>query len=349
MKKSVDFFITGKPSNSASGRLASAYTKTLKSLLLTAAIVVFLAQNGLAANTIAIDGSSTVYPITEAVAEEFGFKNRSARITIGVSGSGGGFKKFCRGETAISDASRPIKKVEMELCAKNGIQFIELPVAYDGIAIVVNKKNNWADTITVDELKRLWEPKAEGVVAKWSQIRKGWPDKKIILFGPGVDSGTFDYFTEAIVGKSHASRADFTSSEDDNVLVRGVAMEKYALGFFGLAYYVENKNKLNLLAVDGGSGPVKPSARTVGNGTYAPLSRPLFIYVNKKSAGRPEVGKFVRFYLKNMKSLADEVGYVSLPDKITALASRRFEAGIVGSMYVGKKSVGVSLESLLKK
>ena len=303
---------------------------------------------------IAIDGSSTVYPITEAVAEEFQ-KKFAARVTIGVSGSGGGFKKFCRGETAISDASRPIKPVEVELCRKNGVEYIELPVAYDGIAIVVNPKNDWIDHLTVKELRRMWAPEAQGKVTRWSQVRTGWPDRKLNLYGPGVDSGTYDYFTQAVVGEEHSSRGDYTSSEDDNVLVQGVASDVGALGFFGLAYYEENRDKLKVVAVDdgdpkNGDGPIVPTAETVANSTYQPLSRPLFIYVSTKAAERAEVRQFVDFYLTAGPPLVREVGYIPLPARAYSLAKARFEKRVAGSVFGGKGSqVGVSVEQLLER
>src|SRR3972149_2016055 len=274
-----------------------------------------------AAQLIKIDGSSTVYPITEAVAEEFQKADRGkTRVTVGISGTGGGFKKFCGGETDISDASRPIKPTEVELCMKNGIEYIELPVAYDGLAVMVNPKNTWVDSMTVKELKKIWEPAAQGKVTKWSQVRPGWPDKEIHLFGPGVDSGTFDYFTEAIVGKGGSSRGDYTASEDDNVLVQGIATDALALGFFGVAYYDHNKDRLKLVPVDdenvaNGIGPVFPEYENVVKGTYQPLARPIFIYINRKSADKSEVVKFVEFYMKNGAALSKEVGYISLPDK----------------------------------
>ena len=299
------------------------------------------------ADLIWVDGSSTVYPITEAVAEEFRDVDRSARVIVGISGSGGGFKKFCRGETDISAASRPIKGKEIALCGENAIRFIEIPVAYDGLAVVVNPKNTWAGTITLAELKKLWEPAAQGQVTRWSQVRSGWPDQEIHLFGPGVDSGTFDYFTEAVVGKAQASRGDFTASEDDNVLVQGISTDRYALGYFGLAYYEENKNKLKLLSLDAGKGPIKPSTQTVEDGTYY-LARPLFIYVSEKSVQRPDVNRFMEFYLKEGPALALEVGYVPLPSGLTALVVKRFKDRLTGSMYDGKPSVGKSLGALLQ-
>ncbi len=305
-----------------------------------------------AEGTVTVDGSSTVFPITEAVAEEFQ-KTSKHRVTIGVSGTGGGFKKFCQGEVAVTGASRPIKPSEVELCRKNGVEYVELPVAYDGLAVLVHPKNDWVEAMTVEELKKLWAPEAQGTITKWSQIRAGWPDKEIHLFGPGVDSGTYDYFTKAVVGKEHASRGDYTSSEDDNVLVQGISTDPLALGFMGFAYYVENKDKLKLVPIDdgndaNGAGPIAPSAETVSNGTYQPLSRPIFIYVSKKAAGRPEVGSFVDFYLANAAKLAAEVGYIPLPDKAYTLAKKRFADKVTGSIFGGKGSkVGVSIEALL--
>jgi len=263
--------------------------------------------------TIKIDGSSTVFPITEAVAEEFRIVQPKVRVTIGVSGTGGGFKKFSRGETNLSNASRPIKDKEKKACAENNINYLELEVAYDGLAVLVNPKNNWVDSFTIEELKKIWEPAAQGVIMRWNQIRPEWPDKEIHLFGPGVASGTYDYFTEAIVGKSGSSRGDFTASEDDHVLVQGIAGDKYSLGFFGLAYYTENKDKLTLIGVHNGEEVVKPTLETVSNGTYRPLSRPLFIYVNSTSIKSKEVVEFVNFYIDNAGELSKDVGYIPLP------------------------------------
>ncbi|MGQ9509725.1 MAG: PstS family phosphate ABC transporter substrate-binding protein [Thermodesulfobacteriota bacterium] len=299
-----------------------------------------------------IDGSSTVYPITEAVGEEFQKAKKGAiKITVGISGTGGGFKKFCRGETDISDASRPIMKKEMELCSKNGIEYIELPVAYDGLAVMVNPKNNWVDEMTVEELKKIWEPQAQSKVMKWNQVRPNWPDAPLKLFGPGVDSGTFDYFTEAIVGKSKSSRGDYTSSEDDNVLVQGIAMDRYSLGYFGLAYYEENKDKLKLVPIVNPKTKkqVLPSEKTVMDGTYQPLSRPIFIYVNLKSLEKPWVKEFVEFYLKNASALIREVKYIPLPQKAYELAMERLQKKKRGSMFGGEPEVGIKIEDLLKK
>ncbi|MGB7841588.1 MAG: PstS family phosphate ABC transporter substrate-binding protein [Salinimicrobium sp.] len=263
--------------------------------------------------SISIDGSSTVYPITEAVAEEFRAEDPNVNVTIGVSGTGGGFKKFGRGETDISDASRPIKDAEKTAAQKNNIDFVQLEVAYDGLAVVINPENDWVECMTVEELKKLWSPEAQGTITRWNQIRPEWPDEEIHLFGPGVASGTFDYFTEAIVGESGNSRGDYTASEDDNVLVQGVAGDKYGLGFFGLAYYEENQDKLKMIAVDGGEGCVEPSVESVSSGKYAPLSRPLFIYVNSSSVqNNPKVVDFVNFYLNEAPTLLKDVGYVPL-------------------------------------
>ncbi|OGO30185.1 MAG: phosphate ABC transporter substrate-binding protein [Chloroflexi bacterium RBG_16_56_11] len=261
--------------------------------------------------TIEIDGSSTVYPITEAVAEEFRKVHPRMRINVGISGTGGGFKRFVVGEIQISDASRPIKDSEKEQAQKNNIEWIELPVAYDGLSVMVNPRNTWATSMTVAELKKLWEPGS--TITRWNHIRVDWPDQPIHLYGPGTDSGTFDYFTEAIVGKEDSSRADYTASEDDNVLVQGIAGDPNGLGYFGFAYYVENQDKLKLVAVDAGSGPVVPSVEVIRNGTYKPLSRPIFIYVNKAALTRPEVKEFIRFYMTAGPDLVSEVGYVPLP------------------------------------
>jgi len=298
---------------------------------------------------IKIDGSSTVYPITEAVAEEFQKHMKGAvKVTVGISGTGGGFKKFSRGETDISDASRPITKKEIDACKEAGIDYIELPVAYDGLAVMVNPKNNWVTSMTVADLKKIWEPEAEGKVSKWNQVNPAWPDTPLKLYGPGVDSGTFDYFTEAIVGKSRSSRGDFTASEDDNVLVQGIASDKGALGFFGYAYYAENPDKLKLLAINGGKGPILPSEKTVMDGTYYPLSRPIFIYINKKSVERPEVKEFVEFYLRNASKLVKEVKYIPLPDKAYKLASERFSKRVTGTVFGGEAKIGMKVEDLLK-
>ena len=302
------------------------------------------------AQLIQIDGSSTVFPITEAVAEEFQkAKKGKIKVTVGIAGTGGGFKKFCRGETDISDASRPILKQEMEACKGAGIEYIELPVAFDALTVIVNPKNEWSPTMTVAELKKIWEPAAQGKVTKWNQVRASWPDAPLKLFGAGADSGTFDYFTEAITGKAKSSRGDFTASEDDNVLVQGVANDHNALGFFGFAYYAENKGKLKAVAVDNGKGPVGPSEKTVLDGTYQPLSRPIYIYVNKKSLAKPEVKEFTEYYLKHAPKLIREVKYVPLPDKLYTLGASRVQSGKVGTAFGGSAEVGVTIDDLLKR
>lgn len=276
--------------------------------------------------SIKIDGSSTVFPITEAVAEEYRLKVPKVQITIGVSGTGGGFKKFGRGETDISNASRPIKESEIKLCEENNITYHGIMVAYDGLAILVNPDNNWVNYITVEELKKIWEPAAQNKITRWNQIRPEWPDAELHLYGAGTASGTYDYFTEVIVGKSGSSRGDFTASEDDNVLVQGIKSDINALGFFGLAYYEENKESLKLVPVDGGSGPVTPTFETVSNQSYHPLSRPIFIYVNGEAVKRPEVVDFIKFYLSNAKVLSREVGYVPLSDALYKEELEKFEA-----------------------
>jgi len=276
--------------------------------------------------SISIDGSSTVFPVTEAVAEEFRAVQPDVQVTIGVSGTGGGFQKFSRGETNISNASRPIKDKEIAACEENNITYLGLEVAYDGLAVVVNPENTWVDSFTVEELKKIWEPAAQGKIMKWNQIRPEWPNEEIHLYGPGVASGTFDYFTEAINGKSGSSRGDYTASEDDHVLVQGIAGDKYALGFFGLAYYEESKDKLSLIGVHNGTEVVKPTLETVSNGTYSPLSRPLFIYVNSTSMKQPEVIEFINFYLDNAAELSEDVGYIKLPTELYAKQKENFKA-----------------------
>lgn len=279
---------------------------------------------------IKIDGSSTVYPITEAVAEEFRASFPRVNITIGISGTGGGFQKFSRGEVDLANASREIKQKEKDLCKENNIEFIEMSVAYDGLAVLVNPQNDWVDNFSVEELKKIWEPDAQGKITRWNQIRPDWPDEEMHLYGPGIASGTYDYFTEAVVGKSGASRGDFTASEDDNVLVQGIAGDKYGLGFFGLAYYGENQDKLKLVAVNGGNGPVLPSVETVRNGSYSPLARPLYIYVNSIAATRPEVQELIKFYLENSATLSGEVGYVALEDEKYSEQKTKFKTFVSG-------------------
>lgn len=306
-------------------------------------------KDNVSSEGVRIDGSSTVYPLSEAVAEEFRAVQPDVNVTVGESGTGGGFKKFYRGEIDINDASRPITTEEIEACKKAGIDFIELPVAYDGLAVVVSKSNTFIDHITVAELKKLWEPAAQGTIKTWNQIRGSWPNEPINLYGAGTASGTYDYFTEAICGKKGASRGDYTASEDDNVLVQGVSKDKNGLAYFGLGYYESNSDKLKLVPVDGGKGAIAPSQETVSNGTYAPLSRPEFIYVNAKSAGRKEVQDLVKFYIENAGKLSKDVGSVPLQPEEYKLILARFAAKKTGTIFTeGKSSVGMSMEDLLK-
>jgi phosphate transport system substrate-binding protein len=304
---------------------------------------------------IRVDGSSTVEPISSAAAEEFGKANPDIRPpSVGLSGTGGGFKKFYAVEIDITGASRPISSEEDAECKKNGVEYIELPVAYDALAVVVNPKNTWVDHLTVAELKKMWEPAAEGKVTRWAQIRAGFPDKPLKLFGAGTDSGTFDYFTKAITGEEKASRGDYTPSEDDNLLVQGVASDEGGLGYFGLAYYEQNQDRLKIVPIDdlnpdNGAGPILPSVEAVHSGTYQPLARPLFIYVNKKALERENVKKFVQFYIENAASLAPRVGYIALPENVATLVKERLEKGTTGSVFGGHGSrVGVKIEDLLK-
>lgn len=282
--------------------------------------------------TVRIDGSSTVYPITAAIAEEFSNAAPRVRVTVGVSGTGGGMKRFTIGETDISNASRPIKAKEYKVAMENDVEFIEVPVAYDGLTIVVNKSNTWVDHMTVDELKSIF---LEDRAAKtWADVRPGWPDRPITMYAPGTDSGTFDYFKEVVAGKTGSIRSDMSVSEDDNVLITGVTGDVNGIGFFGCAYYFENVDKLKVVPIDGGAGPVEPTPTTIEDGTYAPFSRPLFIYVNKKSLDKPEVAAFVEYYMENAAKYAAEVGYVGLPSEIYERANARINFGLTGSQFL---------------
>ena len=306
------------------------------------------------ASVIKIDGSSTVFPVTEAVAEEFqNEKGGRVKVTVGISGTGGGFKKFVRGEIDVADASRPILGDEMAQAKTNGIEFIELPIAFDALAVVVNPQNDWVTSMTVEELKKVWEPGAQGKITHWNHIRPEWPKEKIALFGAGADSGTFDYFTEAIVGKAKASRGDYTASEDDNVLVQGVEGNKFALGYIPYAYFAPHANRMKAVAVQWQRNkvqePVLPSPENVIAGTYNPLSRPLFIYVSKKSMDKPEVKEFVQFYLDNVKTLATEVKYVPLTESAYQMATERLRNLQTGSGFGGVPEVGLPIEELLKR
>jgi phosphate transport system substrate-binding protein len=298
---------------------------------------------------IGIDGSSTVLPITEAVAEEFGaITHGSVRVVVGISGTGGGFKKFCDQETDISDASRPIKRSEAERCAENGVEYIEIPVAIDGLTVMVHPGNSFVGCMTVGELRTLWSPEAEGKVTRWNQVRPGWPDAAVRLYGAGVDSGTFDYFTEVVNGQAQASRGDFTASEDDNVLVQGISGDRNSLGFFGYAFYAENLDRLKAIGIDGGGGCVTPTYETISGGAYSPLSRPLFIYIRKTAAQQPHVKEFVRFYLSEEgRQLAKEVGYIPYPPRVYELGLARFEKGLTGTLFGGATPQRGSVEAVL--
>lgn len=315
------------------------------------ALLTGAALPALAAGLVAVDGSSTVYPVTEAVAEEFQTASSGTRVTVGISGTGGGFKRFCRGETDVSNASRPILKEEMLLCAQNGVKYIELPVAYDALTVVVGNKNSFVDYLTIAELKKMWEPAAQGSIKNWKQIRDSFPDAPLALAGPGADSGTFDYFTEAVVGKAKSSRGDFQASEDDNVVVQFVSRNVNALGYFGLAYYEENQDKLRAIPIKATdtSDAIMPSVAAAKDGSYQPLSRPIFIYVSAKALRRPEVKAFAEFYLDNAAELAKEVGYVDLPEEAYVQARQNLGAVKVGTGFGGVAEVGVNVQDLLTR
>ncbi len=323
----------------------------LVSALAVAGVALFGAQAALA-DVVKVDGSSTVYPITEAVAEEFQKAKKNAiKVTVGISGTGGGFKKFCRGEVDIANASRPILKKEMDACKEAGIEYIELPVAFDALTVVANPKNAFLKEMTVEQLKAIWEPAAQGKITRWNQVNPAWPDAPIKLFGAGSDSGTFDYFTEAIVGKAKSSRGDYTASEDDNVLVQGVSRDVNAIGYFGYAYYAENTGKLKAVPIveKAGKPGVLPSEATVINGTYQPLSRPIFIYINPKALDKPEVKEFVEFYMKNASKLTKEVKYVPLSAKAYTTNMEHVEKKKKGTVFGGTAEVGITIEELQKR
>jgi phosphate transport system substrate-binding protein len=324
-----------------------------KATRLYAALAASLAITAVSAQSLVkIDGSSTVYPVTEAVAEDFQKSKKGAvKVTVGISGTGGGFKKFCRGEIDISNASRPILKKEMEDCAKNGVTYIELPVAFDALTVVINPSNDFIKQLTVAELKKMWEPAAQGKVKSWKDVNPAWPDQPLKLFGAGSDSGTFDYFTEAIVGKAKSSRGDYTASEDDNVLVQGVSRDKFAIGYFGYAYYAENQKKLKSVPIveKEGKPAVSPSIETVMKATYQPLARPIFIYVNGKSLAKPEVKEFVQYYMTHGAKLANEVKYVPLPPEAYKSGWDHVVKGKLGTVFGGNAEVGVTVSELLKR
>jgi phosphate transport system substrate-binding protein len=314
------------------------------SVIATSLVLPTDSANSQGAATIKIDGSSTVFPITEAAAEEFQ-KSSGVRVSVGVSGTGGGFKKFCRGETDISNASRPILQKEIDECKAKGVKFIELPIAYDAVTVVINPQNTWASSMTTADLKKAWQASSQGKVTNWNQINSSFPNQPLKLYGPGASSGTFDYFTEAINGKAKSSRGDYTASEDDNVLVNGVSKDKGALGYFGLAYYEANKKKIKSVRVNG----VSPSVATVKNGSYNPLARPIFIYVNAGSAAKPEVANFVNFYVKNGARLSSGVKYVALPNSAYGKIAGHFAKKRTGTVFGGKEAVGLKIEDLLAR
>jgi phosphate transport system substrate-binding protein len=325
------------------------------SKLLSATALISLCAAGAAAaqtKTIMIDGSSTVFPVAEAFAEEFQkLKKGTVRVTVGVSGTGGGFKKFCRGETDISNGSRPILRAEIDECAKNGISFIEMPVAFDALTVAVSPKNNFIECMTIAQLKKIWEPAAQGKVMNFSDVDPKWPNTKISLFGAGADSGTFDYFTEAVNGKAKATRADFTASEDDNVLVQGIERDANSLGYIPYAYYEPHKAQLKAVAIDEGKGKgcVKPSLEAVTSGSYNPLARPLFIYVSTKAAEKPELKEYIEFIMTKGAPLVAEVKYLPLPQQAYDVALKHFKDGRKGTVFGGVPEVGVSIEELMKR
>lgn len=308
--------------------------------------IVFLFSVSVSAQTVRVDGSSTVFPITEGIAEDYQKATRT-KVTVGVSGTGGGFKKFCRGEIDVQNASRPISESEMEACKKAGITYLELPVAFDALTVVIHPRNTWARDMTVQQLRQIWEPAAQGKITNWNQIDPKWPNAPLKLFGAGTDSGTFDYFTEAIVGKSKASRGDFTASEDDNVLVLGVSRDVNSLGYFGFAYYAEHKDKLQAVSVINKDGKsVSPSEPTVMDGSYNPLSRPIFIYVSVKSLDRSEVAKFIEFYMNNASKISREVKYVPLPESVYHNNKKIITDRRVGTIFGGHNVVGMTVEEM---
>lgn len=329
-------------------------TKFLQLLALGLGTALFTLCNPIASQesqTIKIDGSSTVYPITKKIVEDYqASRKKPVNIEIKFSGTGGGFEKFCRGETEINNASRPIQVEEMAACKEAGVAYIELPVAFDALTVVVNPANDWVDTLTTEELAKIWSPEAEGKITNWNQVRPSFPDKPLNLYAPGKDSGTFDYFTEAIVGEAGASRSDVTESEDDDVLVQGVSQDPNALGYFGLSYYEKQADKMKAIAVDSGSGAVLPSVETVEQAQYQPLARPLFVYVNAAAARENEaLVRFTEFYLENAPDIIAEVGYVPLPEEAYQINEVTFYRGEVGTVFDGQSQFNVTIPELLRK
>jgi phosphate transport system substrate-binding protein len=292
------------------------------------------------AGNVTVDGSSTVLPVSKVMAEKFREANAEVKISVQSSGTGGGFKKFCAGEIDVAGASRPINAAESQQCLTGRIEYMELPVAFDALSVVVNAKNDFVSCLTVDELKKMWSPESAGTVTRWNQVRSSFPDKPLTLFGPGTESGTFDYFTLAVVGTQSSSRGDYTKSEDDAVLVNGVEADPNALGYFGYAYYLANKDQLKLVSIDGGHGCVVPGPETVAEGTYEPLSRPIFIYISKTDAARPEANAFARFFIAAENArYVQEVGYVPLPPVTLLAVARRLDKNTTGTIFGGRGSV----------
>ncbi len=323
----------------------------LKTVAVATVFTAFASGSALAQQpfTIQVDGSSTVFPVSEAAAEAFQQQTSGrVRVTVGESGTGGGFRKFCRGDTHISDASRPISASEMATCRAAGIQYVEIPVAFDALTVVVHPSNP-VRSMTIQQLRRIWEPNAQGRINNWRQVDQSFPDMRLELYGPGTASGTFDYFTEAVNGTSRASRSDYTPSEDDNVIVQGVANNTGAMGYFGLAYYEENQSRLRALAIDSGNGPVQPSRANAENGTYAPLSRPMFIYVNAAALRRPQVQQFVQYYINNAARIAAEVGYVPLPASAYQTYLQRAQRRTPGTAFGGRQAIGVTIQEVISR
>ncbi|PSJ16680.1 PstS family phosphate ABC transporter substrate-binding protein [Nitrosomonas supralitoralis] len=328
------------------------HTLNMRNIMLLLSVYIITLGIANAQTTIKTDGSSTVFPITQAVADKFQIaKKNTINVSVNISGSGGGFKKFCRGEIDIVNSSRPILKSEMKDCKNSRIQYVEIPIAFDALTVAVNPENHWGTTMTVAELKKIWEPAAQDKITRWKQINPTWPDEVIKLYGSDADSGTYDYFTEAIVGKAKSSRNDYTESKDDTVLVNGVAGNKNGLGFFGFAYYIENQNKVTAVAIDSGKGQgaILPSVETVENGSYRPLSRPVFIYVNLKAAEKPEVKEFVEFYLKNALLLVKEAKFFPLPPRAYATMLEHFNKKRAGSVFSGIPAIGLTIDELIRR